>query len=115
MDKLIKELEHLISDNLSYGLFEDMSRAQNIAISLSASLRRYRARQLRSADSSAKYITFQQWHLISLLFDRARDLSKMLDGSFSSSCDCWYSRGYVDAVFRMMSILGIKNKNNSAS
>lgn len=72
MDKFIKEVEEIISDNLSYGIFEDLSRCQAIALSLSRSLNRYRERLRRSARFSSKEISSGQRHEIDILVDCAR-------------------------------------------
>lgn len=108
MDKLIKDIEKVISDNLSYGLFEDMSRPQGIALFLSSSLRCYKTRRSRKS-KPVKEISSNQWHQINLLVDCARDRWRAL-GSVSDFYDDAYCRGYINAVLRVMDIFGIDEK-----
>lgn len=117
MDKLIKDIEKILSENFFTGdmsFLSDIEQGYKIGSSdvahhLSSSLNRYRVRQQRKAKSYAKEISSHQWHQINLLVDCARDRWRAL-GSVSNFYDDAYCRGYINAVLRMMDILGIDEK-----
>ena len=117
MDKLINDLEKIISDNLSGSLFDDVSCAQNLAISLSFALSRFKARARKRQASnflSKKEInSFQLLQVYSLVDLAARRWKLLLDDKergFDFSVSDAYRYGFVNAVLCFMKIFDIDEK-----
>lgn len=112
MDKLIKDIELIVSNNLNYDLFEDNSAAQRMALDLSLALCEYKARMLRVSHRDGFAISSSQWRLLDELVGYASDFWKMLPHqcSASYSYNDYHRMGFINAVLRMMNILGIDEK-----
>lgn len=107
MDKLIKDLDNLIYE----GLCDYPTTVRLFSI-----LTRYRLRQHRAANSFTIGISSDQWGHINTLIDDARERFKLLP----DDCGCFdelsldelslqdaYRLGFINAVLRLMKILGI--------
>lgn len=118
MDRLIKDIEKIISEyrvskdclsTLSLKSYLFSCGRNEVVNSLSLALDLYEVRQ-SSQCSKSKEISSEQWRQIDNLVDDAGVLCKLLpdDISFDNlSGQDAYRHGFVTAVLRMCSILGI--------
>lgn len=117
--KLVKEFESLVSKCRLPELFDDLDLSDyrrgiyvghdEMCDAIVTILDRCGVRQQRKAKFCSKEISSNQWRQLNLLVDCARDRWHAL-GSASNFYDDAYCRGYINAVLRMMDILGIDEK-----
>lgn len=108
MDKLVKDIELIVANNLTGNLFEDVSSSQRIALSLSSALADYKRRRYSESFETGRVVSCRQWRDISELVDFASGFWHILPHNDSSyTYNDYYRLGFVNAVLRIMRILDI--------
>lgn len=120
MDKLIKDIEKIISDNYLTGDISSLSDfmqgykigASFVSNRLYAAFNLYQIRQQVSSNFYANGISSAQLRRINELVDYASDYWEMLPHNVQDTRTYYdyYRMGFVNAVLRIMDILGIDEK-----